>query len=100
MKVPGLPYDFEIELQQISFREGVKPGLSRMALPSAQANDMTQLYLDAENDMVCILRWENPARKAAKLPPSMALVPFSNILSMVPMLAPVAAVPAAGGVKK
>lgn len=102
MKVPGLEYEFETELAQVTFRTAIRPGRSGMVMPSAAADDKTQLLLDAESEVVAVLRWGGRAERegvkgtdgkytAPPKSPSVALVPFGNIASMVPVLQPAAA---------
>lgn len=104
MKVDGLPYEFELELSQVVFRDPVKPGASSTGMPTGIANAETRLMVDAEAELVLVMRWKNATeRNGAKdaagkysmppKPPAMALVPFSNVCSMIPLdaaLAPAA----------
>lgn len=88
MKIPGLDYEFETELEQLQLRAPIKPSRSSAVMPSATSGPTIQLLLDANNELVAVLRWGTQADRQSKKPPTIALVPFSNVASMVPLLKP------------
>lgn len=88
MKIPGLPYDFELELQQVSFKSNIKTRTTAPVAASAMSSGDCQLLVDADAEIVAVLRWANATERTAKPPkaPSIALVPFGNVSSMVPLV--------------
>lgn len=76
MKVKGLPYDFEVELGFVCFKEQVRYAPLKGLPAEISANQNTTLLLDTEAEILCIRRKDNDAT---------VLVPLANVASMTPL---------------
>jgi hypothetical protein len=77
-KIDDLPYEFKAELQHVEFVSAVRLGLGTVSARTHQHGPATAILLDADSQVVAVVTKVPGGGK------KVVVVPFSNIVAMIP----------------